>query len=191
MRPGNHASKDVLGLFFLVQQLSICIVLFFISLLFSYSASAQMKNAGSLISYKKITGGIEGKTGNAIFDVHVYNDNIIRVRISKGKTFRNFSYALASNDIPSFSNIPSQKKTIASLFQPMPLMRRFKSLHHSESSSAIKKMKLSMKMCREKILAPHSMEIRSASIKGCRMAKDSSAWVKRWGTWTGTAPALP
>ncbi|HEX5150544.1 MAG TPA: glycoside hydrolase family 31 protein [Parafilimonas sp.] len=74
------------------------------------SISAQIKNAGNIISYKKIPGGIEGKTTNCIFDVHVYNDNIIRVRVSQEKSFRNFSYALADNNIPSPDNITITEK---------------------------------------------------------------------------------
>ena len=92
------------GVFASIGQPFICMtVIGFLS--FHLSASAQLKNAGNTISYKKIGGGIEGKTSNAIFNVHVYNDNIIRVRVSKEKTFRNFSYALADNNIPSFNNV--------------------------------------------------------------------------------------
>jgi len=76
----------------------------------SVANSFAQINAGAIISYKKINGGIEGKTNNCIFDVHVYNDNIIRVRVSKEKTFRNFSYALTSNDIPSFNNATVTEK---------------------------------------------------------------------------------
>src|SRR6185312_14094941 len=61
----------------------------------------QVQHIGSIVSYKKITGGIEGKTTNGIFDIHVYSDNTIRVRISKNKKLNNFSYALVSNEMPS------------------------------------------------------------------------------------------
>jgi alpha-glucosidase len=66
---------------------------------------SQVKNIGKIISYKKITGGIEGKTTAAIFAVHAYNDNIIRVSVSKEKAFRNFSYALTDNAIPGFKDV--------------------------------------------------------------------------------------
>ena len=65
-----------------------------------FTSFAQTKNIGKIISYKKIPGGIEGKTATAIFDVHAYSDNIIRVRVSKNKAFNNFSYALVDNKIP-------------------------------------------------------------------------------------------
>jgi len=70
-----------------------------------YSSTAQVRNIGAITSYKKIPGGIEGKTLSTIFDLHIYNDNIIRIRVSKNKSFRNFSYALVDNNIPSFSQI--------------------------------------------------------------------------------------
>lgn len=65
-----------------------------------FTSFAQTKNIGKIISYKKIPGGIEGKTATAIFDVHAYSDNIIRVRVSKNKAFNNFPYALVDNKIP-------------------------------------------------------------------------------------------
>ena len=34
----------------------------------------QVKNIGKIVSYKKVSGGIEGKTSTAIFDVHAYSD---------------------------------------------------------------------------------------------------------------------
>jgi len=71
-------------------------------------ASAQIQSAGKVISYKKIPGGIEGKTATAIFDVRIYNDNIIRVRVSQHKALNNFSYALQDTSIPSFANVAIQ-----------------------------------------------------------------------------------
>src|SRR5690242_5308904 len=61
--------------------------------------------AGRIASYKKVSSGIEGKTTNGVFDVHVYNDNIIRVRVSKNKSISNFSYALVDTLRPSFNNL--------------------------------------------------------------------------------------
>lgn len=69
------------------------------------SCICQVHNIGKVASYKKITGGIEGKTASAIFDVHAYSDNVIRVRVSKNKAFNNFSYALADNAPPSFKDV--------------------------------------------------------------------------------------
>ncbi len=65
---------------------------------------------GKIISYKKVASGIEGKATNAIFDVHAYNDNIIRVRVSQNKNIDNFSYALVSNDMPLFNDISIEDK---------------------------------------------------------------------------------
>lgn len=75
----------------------------FIIVCFLRAAVAQT-TVGKIISYKKITSGIEGKTANAVFDVHIYNAHIIRVRISKNKRLTNFSYALADTTIPSFTD---------------------------------------------------------------------------------------
>ena len=74
------------------------------------SVKSQVNNIGNIASYKQINGGIEGVTSNGIFDIHVYNNNIIRVRMSKEKAFRNFSYALASNAIPSFQDVHFYEK---------------------------------------------------------------------------------
>jgi alpha-glucosidase len=72
--------------------------------------NAQVKNVGRVMTYNKITGGIEGKTATAIFDIHAYSDNTIRVRVSKNKSLNNFSYALTTNQIPSFNNILVEEK---------------------------------------------------------------------------------
>lgn len=79
-----------------------------------YLLCCQVKNIGKIISYKKVVGGIEGKTATAIFDIHAYSDNTIRVRVSKNKSFNNFSYALTSNQLPAFKNnsIDGNGKTI-------------------------------------------------------------------------------
>ncbi|MDB5275264.1 MAG: glycoside hydrolase family 31 [Ferruginibacter sp.] len=66
--------------------------------------NAQQRNTGKITSYKKVFGGIEGKTATSIFDIHAYSDHIIRVRISKNKTLNSFSYALVDNQIPLFEN---------------------------------------------------------------------------------------
>lgn len=67
-------------------------------------------NAGKIISYKKVIGGVEGKTTNAMFDVHAYSDNIIRVRITKNKTFNKVNYALENEAIPSFNASVADKE---------------------------------------------------------------------------------
>jgi len=89
--------------------------LFFIifAVFFQLQSASQLKNVGKILSYKKSSGGIEGKTNNCIFEVHAYNDNIIRVRISKNKTLTNFSYSLVETKTPSFNARATDKgKTI-------------------------------------------------------------------------------
>jgi alpha-glucosidase len=74
---------------------------------------AQVKNVGPVLSYQKTNAGIEGKTSSAIFEVRAYNDNTIRVRVSRKHSFDNFSYALVSSDFPVFnSNVMDKGKTI-------------------------------------------------------------------------------
>ena len=84
--------------------------LFILVFLFAGAKSFSQFTVGKIISYKKVVAGIEGKTDNAIFDVHVYNDNIIRVRVSKNKTLDNFSYALVDTAMPSFNNVTIEEK---------------------------------------------------------------------------------
>jgi len=70
---------------------------------------AQVTNIGKIVSYKKITGGITGKAESAIFEVRAYSDNVVRVRVSKEKSFHNFSYALVNNEVPDFKAAVSEK----------------------------------------------------------------------------------
>lgn len=72
---------------------------------------AQIKSIGKIITYRKIPGGIEGQTPTTIFDIHAYSDNIIRVRVSKNKSFNSVSYALASNQVPLFGKVMIEDKT--------------------------------------------------------------------------------
>lgn len=69
------------------------------------ASHAQVLSTGAVTSYKKIPGGITGKTTNTIFDVRVYNANIIRVRISRQKALSDFSYALQDTTIPAFNGV--------------------------------------------------------------------------------------
>ena len=83
------------------------------------NGKAQVHNIGSITFYKKTTGGIEGKTATAMFDIHAYNDNTIRVRVAnlpaggnREASFSNFSYALLSNEIPSVNVTVTEKENI-------------------------------------------------------------------------------
>ncbi|HVX52088.1 MAG TPA: TIM-barrel domain-containing protein, partial [Chitinophagaceae bacterium] len=73
-------------------------------------AAAQVENAGKVVSYKKVPGGIQGRTQHAIFDVHAYSNNIIRVRVSKQAAFPGFSYALQDTIIPAFAGVSIEEK---------------------------------------------------------------------------------
>jgi len=87
-----------------------------LSLLVFLNGNAQVNNIGKITSYKKVNGGIDGTTATAIFDIHAYNDNTVRVRVADlpadrntAASFSNFSYALLSNDIPSVNVSVTEK----------------------------------------------------------------------------------
>lgn len=86
----------------------ICILIF-VFLFFAVSISAQT-TAGKIISYKKLEAGIEGRTSNAIFDVHAYSNHVVRIRVSKNKRISNFSYALVDTTFPSFNQVTIEDK---------------------------------------------------------------------------------
>lgn len=77
------------------------------------AAISQVQSVGKVTAWKKIPGGIQGKTERAIFDVRVYNDNVIRVRVSQHKALSNFSYALQDTAIPVFSRVQYQNTASA------------------------------------------------------------------------------
>ncbi len=74
------------------------------------NAIAQTQSTGKVRSYKKNQSGIEGKTASGIFDVQVYSDNIIRVRISKQTALTDFSYALDNAALPMFNSADVQTR---------------------------------------------------------------------------------
>lgn len=92
-----------------------------ILLLLAFAAStigyAQINTVGAVTQFKKITGGIQAQTANAIIEVKAWNENTIRVNVSKNKNFRNFSYALVSNTTPVFSAVTVTEKDNAILLQ--------------------------------------------------------------------------
>lgn len=79
------------------------------SLLFSITIRAQMINAGKIVSYKKITGGIEGKTTNAIFDIQACSENTVRVRITRNNAFNAVCYALKDNAVSVYNAVVTDK----------------------------------------------------------------------------------
>jgi alpha-glucosidase len=94
MKIGDFTAKLSLGLLLLT---------------YAGDVAGQVQNIGSITSSKILEGGVEGKTGSAIFDIRAYNDEVVHVRISKNRQLNDFSYALASNDIPPFRADVSDK----------------------------------------------------------------------------------
>jgi alpha-glucosidase len=68
-----------------------------------FISSAQLVNAGKVVSYKKIPGGISGKTEHGIFEVAAYSEHIIRVRVSKNVSFNELPYSLVNTRMPFFT----------------------------------------------------------------------------------------
>ena len=84
--------------------------IFLICNLIHIPSYAQVKNIGPIVSFNKTANGISGKTTGAIFEVSAYADQIIRVRVSKNKSFNPASYALSENMDLSFNQVMVQEK---------------------------------------------------------------------------------
>jgi alpha-glucosidase len=56
--------------------------------------NAQVTSIGPVESWKKTDAGLDGKTETAFFQIRVYNDHIIRVRVSLDEEMSDFSYVL-------------------------------------------------------------------------------------------------
>jgi alpha-glucosidase len=93
---------------------------------------SQSRDIGPVLSTRKIAGGIEGRTAFAQFDIHVYSQNIIRVRVSKKNLTDGFSYALADNKIPDSTgfdysdqtdSLTISTKSIRVVVQKIPVFR--------------------------------------------------------------------
>jgi hypothetical protein len=61
---------------------------------------AQVTSIGPVESWKKTDQGLEGTTSSAYFRIWVYNDHIIRLRVSLDDRMDDFSYVLAENTVP-------------------------------------------------------------------------------------------
>lgn len=79
-------------------------------LLLMHPLSAQLSTADAVISFKKIPGGIEGKTRNARFEVKAWTANTFRVRITKNKAFNTVHYALTADSSTSFPVTTNSKE---------------------------------------------------------------------------------
>lgn len=78
----------------------------FISLgLHCINAYAQATDIGEIVSWKKTSTGLEGKTTLAFFRIRVYNSGTIRVSVSHEKVMDDFSYSLVEQNLtdPDFS----------------------------------------------------------------------------------------
>ena len=79
-------------------------MLFILIFLFlSFKIISQTKNVGKITSYSKTQNGIEGKTISSYFQIAAYNDNTVRVRISKNEIKDNFSYVLESTELSNYN----------------------------------------------------------------------------------------
>lgn len=58
-------------------------------------AQAQLTGIGAVQNWKRRADGLEGATKNAFFRISVYNDHVIRVRVSRTKEMSDFSFVLA------------------------------------------------------------------------------------------------
>jgi alpha-glucosidase len=93
--------------------------------------SAAQTSAGKILSYKKIKGGIAGKTSTGIFEVTTYTPQIIRVRVSNTNEFKPLSYALVSSAVPtndatikeSGNTIELSTNTITAVIEKQPQFR--------------------------------------------------------------------
>ena len=86
-----------------MKQLAPYCLLVLFAVVINHTAPAQFVNIGAITSFKKTAGGVQGKTTAGIFDLHACSEHIIRVRIAKEKTFRDFSYALMDNKVASYN----------------------------------------------------------------------------------------
>lgn len=84
----------------------------------SIVVQSQLINAGKVVSFKKILGGVEGKTVNAIFDIHAYSDNTIRIRITRNSSFNTVCYALQDNAIPVYNAVVTDKGNVIEVGTP-------------------------------------------------------------------------
>ena len=71
---------------------------------------AQVSNIGEVRSWKKTDNGLEGKTESAFFSIRIYNQQIIRVRISRGKNMDDFSYVLTDRELTAGSSFTIQEE---------------------------------------------------------------------------------
>ena len=80
LRQGFYSIYILAGIFLFIQPLT-----------------AQLRTVDAVTSYRKIPGGIEGKTRFTRFEIKAWSANTIRVRITKEKTFNPVQYALAAD----------------------------------------------------------------------------------------------
>ncbi len=75
---------------------------FFLLHFFTFNLTeAQVLNIGAVKNIHRVNGGLEGNAVEAHFSIQVYAPQVIRVRVTKNKSFRDFSYALVSDSIPT------------------------------------------------------------------------------------------
>ncbi len=92
---------------------------FFLFFLCNICGHAQVNNVGKVMSWHREKGGVKGKAERANFEVIAFSPNIIRVRVSKNATFRNFSYTLEMDSIHPFAEVKvTESKNLITLNTP-------------------------------------------------------------------------
>ncbi len=87
-------------------------------ILFFQPLTAQLRTVDAVTSFRKIPGGIEGKTRFTRFEIKAWSANTIRVRITKEKTFNSVQYALAADTGAFFPAVVNQKEKQVEIVTP-------------------------------------------------------------------------
>jgi len=82
------------------------------------SLPAQLRTVDAVTSYRKIPGGIEGKTTFSRFEIKAWSANTIRVRVTKEKAFNPVQYALAADTGAFFPALVNKKEKQIEIVTP-------------------------------------------------------------------------
>ena len=81
-----------------------------ICLLLLHNHCSGQQTVGAVVSYQKVAGGIQGRTTRAQFDIRAYSNHTIRVRVTQHNQLQDFSYALANNQQPVYTDVTVTEK---------------------------------------------------------------------------------
>ena len=87
-----------------MRRLSRAGIYFILASLIVKVMHAQPTDLGKVLSYARTSTGIKGRTAVAQFEVIVYNNHIIRLRITRNNSFNTINYALADDKMPGFQD---------------------------------------------------------------------------------------